>query len=302
MAITGVVGGGLTNASTFFNSFIPEVWTEGIRYYFQKNLILAGLSTDWSDQVSNSGDTIHMPRINEQSADSKSVHTAISWSTNATDESKDDLVVDKHHYAGMLIEDVARVQASDDLMAKYTQELGYALAKKIEVTVEAGFETYADNSIELAASSTGIMAKADLGTMIKTLAQNDIDYLDGNTYLVLSPTTYAGLFSSDDFVRADAIGDSNMSSFSRITGFCGKIGGLPVFLSNVVGTASAATYGYLFHKSFNNIAFSVQPRVQNDYDIDYLGTKVVTDAVWGWMGKDENTASSRRCWKILDAS
>jgi hypothetical protein len=296
-----LVSGGKGNASTFFNSFIPEVWTEGVRYYFQKNLILAGLATDWSDAVSGGGDTINIPRINEQSAASKTQGTAISWSSNTTDEGKDTLTLSNHHYSGMLIEDIAKVQASDDLMAKYSQELGYALAKKIEVEVEAGMELYTDNSIEMTDSGSGEFGKASLASVIQTLAENDVDYLDGNTYIVLSPTSYSKLFSSDDFTRADIIGDA-VNQYSLITGFVGKLGGMPVFLSNVVGTSAATTYGYVFHKSFSNIAFSVKGRMQDQYDIDYLGTKVVTDAVWGWLGKDENSAGKRRSWKLLDAS
>tara|TARA_Y100000401_G_scaffold55907_1_gene44247 strand:- start:4647 stop:5546 length:900 start_codon:yes stop_codon:yes gene_type:complete len=299
--MANIGSGGKANTSTMFNSFVPEVWTQGVRYYFQKNLILAGLATDWSDAVTGGGDTVHIPRINEQSSAAKTQGSAITWSHNTTDESEDVLSINNHHYSGLLVEDIGRVQASDDLMAKYTMELGYALAKKIEITVEAGMESAADNSIELTKSSTsGKIGLADLGTMIKTLAENDIDYLDGNTYLVLSPTSYSSLFELDDFARADVIGDS--FNFPRVSGFIGKLGGIPVFLSNVVGTAAATTFGYLFHKSFSNLAFSQKPRMQDQYDIDYLGTKVVTDAVYGWLGKDENAASKRRCWKLLDAS
>ena len=293
--------GGLQTAATMFNSFIPEVWTQGVRYYFQKNLILAGLATDWSDAVSAGGDTVHIPRINEQSSAVKAQGTAISWSHNTTDESKDTLNIDNHHYSGLLVEDVAKVQASDDLMAKYTMELGYALAKKIEVTVEAGMESAGANSIELSTGgSTKKLAKADIGTIIKTLASNDIDYLDGSTYLVLGPDVYSSLFELDDFARADVIGDT--FDYPRISGFIGKLAGVPVYMSNIVGTSSAATLGYLFHKSFSNIAFSQRPRMQDQYDIDYLGTKVVTDTVYGFLGKDEDSASKRRCWKIKDNS
>ena len=72
-------------------------------------------------------------------------------------------------------------------------------------------------------------------------------------------------------------------------------------MSNVVGTSVAATKGYLFHKSFSNVAFSQKPRLQDQYDIDYLGTKVVTDAVWGFKGIDNSNPGKRRCWKFLAA-
>jgi len=295
--------GGLQTSSSMFNSFVPEIWTEGVRYYFQKKLILAGLAMDWSSAVANGGDKIHIPKINEQSADSKAQHSggALTWTNNTTDEGSHAIDITNHHYSGLLIEDVARIQANDDLMSKYTQELGYALAKKIEVTVEAGMNTDSQNVIELStASSTKKIAKADIGTIIKTLVAADIDYTDGNTYLVLGPDVYSSLFELDDFARYDVIGNSLGAELPRVSGFVGKLAGVPVFTSTVVGTAASTTLGYLFHKSFSNIAFSQRPRMQDQYDIDYLGTKVVTDAIYGWQGIDEDADGKRRAWKIID--
>ena len=148
--------GGLQTSATMFNSFIPELWTQGVRYYFQKKLILGALATDWSSVVANGGDTVHIPRINEQAAAAKSQHAgnAITWSDNTTDEGKDTLNITNHHYSALLIEDVARIQANDDLMAKYTLELGYALAKKIEVTVEAMMQSDSSNAFEFDNTAT----------------------------------------------------------------------------------------------------------------------------------------------------
>jgi hypothetical protein len=298
MAITGQGGGGLGAASSqFFLDFVPEVWTEGIRYYFQKNLVYGALSTDWSSEVVGGGDVVNIPRINEQGADSLALGGSITWSANTTAEGKDTLTINNHHYAGILIEDVAKVQSSTDLMSKYAQEMGYALAKKIDVTIEAGFASAADNSIELSGSTTGkFAAKADVTGLLKVLAENDIDYLDGQTVLVLSPTLYSSIFELDEFASADSLGVSNGP---RVKGWCGTLLGIPVYVSTVM---TAGTYGYMFHKSFNNTAFSIAPRVQEQYDVDYLGTKIVTDAVWGFLGKDENATGKRRCWKLLDAS
>ena len=298
--------GGLQTASSMFNSFIPELWTQGVRYYFQKKLILGALATDWSSVVANGGDTVHIPRINEQAAAAKAQHSAgaISWTNNTTDESKDTLNITNHHYSALLIEDVARIQANDDLMAKYTLELGYALAKKIEVTTEKMMQDDSTNAFEFDATADvgdgGTFGKYTLAKVITGLSESDVDYLDGQVSIVLNPTIYGDLFKTDDFVRHDVIGDK-VNDFSRISGYVGKLAGMPVYMSNVVGTANAATKGYVFHKSFSNIAFSQMPRLQDQYDIDYLGTKVVTDAIYGVKGKDSATAGERRCWRLISA-
>jgi len=301
MAADKWVSGGLANATTFMDSFVPEMWTDGIRYFFQKKLIMASLATDWSDVVKDGGDQIHMPRINEQSTQAKGQGTAITWASNTTDEGEDVLDIDKHDYSAMLIEDVARIQASDDLMSKYTSEMGYALAKKVDVQVEAALDAAA-HTFEL--SGTGQddgFHKADLGAVMRTLGQNDIDYLDGSVFLLFSPALYGSLFTSDDFVRADVIGDRAVTSVSRLTGYIGQLAGIPVFTSNVIGTAAAGTFGFIVQQKGMNIAWSKRPRVQEQYDIDYLGTKVVTDAVWGYKAVSENTDGKRKLWKIVNA-
>ena len=292
--------GGLQTASSMFNSFIPEMWTEGVRYYFQKKLILGALATDWSSVVANGGDTVHIPRINEQSAAAKAQHSAgaISWTNNTTDESKDTINITNHHYSALLIEDVARIQANDDLMAKYTMELGYALAKKIEVTIEAEMNSAVNNVVEFDNATDGDkLGRVSLAKILAALGESDVDYLDGNVVIVLDPTYYSYLFELNDFVRHDVIGDQ-VSEYSRISGYVGKLGGMPVFTSSVVGTAAAVNKGYVFHKSFINTAFSQAPRLQDQYDIDYLGTKVVTDAIYGVKGIDSVTISERRCWAL----
>ena len=72
-----LVSGGLNVATTFFDGFVPEMWTEGVRYYFRSNLVLGNLATDWSDVVAGGGDVVHIPRINEHSASTKAQSTAV---------------------------------------------------------------------------------------------------------------------------------------------------------------------------------------------------------------------------------
>lgn len=291
--------GGLNDATQFFNSFVPELWSEGVRYYFQRNMVFGGLATDWSDVVAGGGDIVNIPRINEQSSSDKTQGGVIGWTHNTTDESKDQLIIDTHKYSGLLVEDVASVQASDDLMAKYSSELGYALGKSIDDSLEAVLGA-GGNTIELG-QTTGAdeFSKADFATIVQTLLDSDINYLNGDVYMVLKPSLYASLFKLDDFARADVIGDS--FNYPRVSGFVGSLVGIPVYVSSAVDTSGV--FGYVFHKSALNIAYSQAPRLQEQYDIDYLGTKVVADTIYGCkLITGTSTANTKRAWSIKNAS
>ena len=298
------VSGGMNTATTFFDSFVPEMWTEGVRYYFRANLVLGNLATDWSDVVAGGGDIVHIPRINEQAATTLDQGAKIGWTANTTSESKDDLVIDTHAYSAMLLEDVATIQASDDLMAKYSNEMGYALAKAIDTKLDAALSG-AGNSIELgAATGSDKFGKADFGTIVSALAGADVDYLNGNVAMVLKPNLYSSLFELDEFARADVIGNGLASP--RYSGYVGQLVGIPVYVSTQVdaGTSgeTSEVFGYVFDKSALNIAFSKQPRLQEQYDIDYLGTKVVTDCLYGTKLIGGTGTNTKRAWKIVNAS
>jgi hypothetical protein len=56
------------------------------------------------------------------------------------------------------------------------------------------------------------------------------------------------------------------------------------------GTDNKTPHGYVVHKSALHIAFSQTARLQTQYDVDFLGTKVVADAIFGVLAR--NAANS----------
>jgi hypothetical protein len=82
--------------------------------------------------------------------------------------------------------------------------------------------------------------------------------------------------SNAKFVRYDSLGTSKIPS-----GRLGEIFGIGVEMSNTLGTGGTSVSGMVFHKSAAAIAFQQGVRSQAQYDIDYLSTKVVFDAVYG---------------------
>ena len=111
-------------------NFIPEMWREAILDYAERKFVLRNQVTDMSSMLSAGGDTLHIPKVDEESAAELGAGAAVVY-TNTTD-GKIDLAVDQHWLSAKRIDDVVKVQQSAGLFNAYAQSMGYALAKKVE--------------------------------------------------------------------------------------------------------------------------------------------------------------------------
>ena len=63
-------------------NFIPELWAEPIYKFFFANLKLRGSVDDYSSLVKDAGDTVHIPKIQIDGTETKSVSTAVTFSAS----------------------------------------------------------------------------------------------------------------------------------------------------------------------------------------------------------------------------
>ena len=110
--------------------FIPELWSNAILDYAERTFQLRNQVSDFSSLVAQGGDTLHIPKVTEETATAKSADTAVTYSANTDGECT--ISVDQHHYEAKRIEDIVMVQESADLFNMYTRSMGYAIAKKVE--------------------------------------------------------------------------------------------------------------------------------------------------------------------------
>ena len=265
-------GAGITGL-TEVDVFIPEIWSDAVFGYLERALRWKPLIDDYSSMVSGSGDRIHVPSITEVTVADKAENTVVQY--DATTESKVTLVVDKHKYASKMFEDIAMVQANGALMAQYAQALGYAMAKQIDGDIATMVSAGVTSGATLGTDDT--LTDAEIETALASLGEADLDYRDGNLTFVVNPTLYADLLNNSKFIRYDSRGDGSAIGSGRL----GEMYGLPVEMSNALATGGTAVSGVIFHKSCGAVAFQQGVRSQAQYDIDYLATKVVFDAVYG---------------------
>lgn len=271
MAYTAFSGDATQGQGSHLDVFIPELWADGIYRYFEKNLVLKPFFDDYSSLVQGRGDTLHIPTVQEVAVSDKSANAGVAYSVNT--ETDIQLSIDQHKYAAKLFEDIAMIQSNEQLFDKYAQSMAYGLAKAVDTKIEALLQTIGTTQSLAAANS---MSNADVEAALGTLMSNDIPKEECAFFV--NPLIFADLLNSKAFVAA---GSSNGVGFgadnaAMNSGEVGLLFGIPVYTSSLIPTT--ATTGieaaYLVHKSAIAVAVQQDIRVQSEYSVDYLGTKV----------------------------
>ena len=262
--------------------FIPEIWADGIYKYFDRKTVFRGLVDDYSALVSSKGygDAINIPEMSLITATAKSAGSDVSYDATATTTTQ--LALNKHNYVAKLFEDIALIQSEADLVAKYSRMMGEALARQVDADIWDELDGLNDSQ---ALSADDTLTAGVFESALATLGEADIPYMDGECAMVVNPTLFADILNpsagiAQYFIRNDAVGEGNRGLRS---GMVGSLYGIDVYMSNTVATGGNASVipGAIFHKSACAFASQQEVRVQSEYSIDALGTKVVSDLLYG---------------------
>jgi len=255
-------------------NFIPEIWSSGVKNYLERKLVFEQLvDSSLSSLTKSRGDTFHIPKVSEDADAAKSAGSSVTFAANTHGEAQ--LVVDQHRYSAKLIEDLATIQANPGLMEKELSGMGYSLAKTMDAYIESKIESASTNGASLAGDN--VITSAEIRTGMKTLMESDVPMDECS--IVVSPALYTSLLGISDFVDASKYGEGAPAA----TGNIGRLFGLPVFTSTVMGSSASTDVevGYIIHPSAVSFARQLDPRVQSEYSVSDLGTKVVADVVYG---------------------
>ena len=300
MAITGGMLGAAHTTSTA-DDFVPELWSDGIYRYFERGTVFKNLIEDYSSLVKSFGDTVNIPQIDFDASSDKAINTLVTYDATATTVTQ--LAIDKHKYNAMLFEDILQIQSNADLVAKYSQMFGEALARALDADIWGELDGL-NVSVALGSGDDNL-SDGDFQAALASLGENDIPYMDGQCAMVVNPTMMADILDpaagvSRGFWRADAGGGSAGSILATggSKGFMGKLFGIDVYMSNTISSSGSVCCGAIFHKSAAVCAVQQGVRVQSEYSIDALGTKVVADTIYG--AKLIDSSSNKRGYRWVN--
>jgi len=275
-------------------TFIPEVWSDEIVAAYKKNLVAANIIKKMSFK-GKKGDTVHIPAPTRGDASAKAANTQVTLI--AATEGEKTVSIDQHWEYSRLIEDIVEAQALSSLRQFYTDDAGYALARKVDSTliqlgrgVNGGSGTAAYSGAFSGADGTtayvagantgsGALTDAAIRRSIQRLDDSDVP-MDGR-FLIVPPSTRNTLMGIARFTEQAFVGEAGGGNTIR-NGEVGNVYGIPVF---VTSNADAATDGdricLLGHKDFAVLVEQMGVRTQTQYKQEYLGTLFTADVLFG---------------------
>lgn len=264
-------------------TWIPEVWAGDIMAATRRNLVLANLVRRFDTDVKNGGDVIHIPRLANLAAADKAAGTAVTFQANTEGEYL--ININKHKVVPFLVEDITKAQARQDLRSAYTDDAGYLLARAVDSDI-AGLYTGLSQTVAGGAA----LDDADIITAIEFLDVADAPR-DGRVF-VIHPEAMSDLRAVNKFVTYDNTGKTGIQE-GRNNGLVANVYGVDVYMTNQI-VESAGTpnilHNLLFHKDAFGLAMQVAPKVESEYSVDYLGTKVAAHSIYGVAELRDNHA------------
>ena len=275
---------------TTANRFIPEIWSDEVVATYKKQLVAANLIKKMNFK-GKKGDAVHIPKPGRGSANAKAANTQVTLNTDTATEVV--VNIDQHWEFSIMIEDIVSAQALASMRQFYTDDAGYALARKVDSLilelgrgVNGGDGTAAYTGAYSGADGTtaytgtaGALTDAAIRRSIQRLDDSDVP-MDGR-FLIVPPSTRNTLMGIARFTEQAFVGEVGSSNTIR-NGEVGNVYGVPVFVSS---NADAATDGdricLLGHKDFAVLVEQMGVRTQTQYKQEYLGDLFTADTLFG---------------------
>ena len=270
--------------------FIPEIWSDEVVATYKKNLVAANLIKKMNFK-GKKGDAVHIPKPGRGSANAKAANTQVTLNTDTATEVI--VNIDQHWEFSILIEDIVAAQSLASMRQFYTDDAGYALARKVDsLLLELGRGV---NGGDGTASYTGAYSGADgttaytgtAGALTDAAIRRTIQRLDDadtpmdGRFLIVPPSTRNTLMAIARFTEQAFVGEAGNGNTIR-SGEVGNVYGVPVFVSS---NADAATDGdricLLGHKDFAVLVEQMGVRTQTQYKQEYLGDLFTADTLFG---------------------
>ena len=285
------------------DKFIPEIWSDEVVAAYKKNLVLANLVNKMSMR-GKKGDTLHIPKPTRGTATAKAANTTVT--IQADTETEVLVSIDKHFEYSRFIEDIVETQALASMRRFYTDDAGYALAKKVDDELFALGKTFGDDNGSgsdwvhsnsyFIDSSTGLTAYAvdtvqtgdvftDAGFRALIKLADDADTPMDGRFFAIPPSLRQAIMGIDRYNSSDFVDGRGVQN-----GQIGTLYGIDIFVTSnapTIETAAENSAGdaikaaILAHRDTMVLAEQLGVRSQVQYKQEYLSTLYTADTLFG---------------------
>jgi len=292
-------------------NFIPDIWSDEIVAAFKKNLVLANVVKRMNFK-GKKGDTINIPSPARGNASAKVATDAVTLI--AESDTLIPVLINRHFEYSRLIEDIVEVQALTSLRSFYTEDAGYALARRIDTDLvqlgrafngaTVGTNDYATSNTSTKAfvgsdgttaynsttSNAAALTDAAIRRTIQRLDDNDIP-MDGRFFLI-PPSSRNTLMGLARYTEQAFVGNGDAIRNGEI----GQLYGMAVFASSNAdtgaGNSTTDRICLMGHRDAMVLVEQLGIRSQTQYKQEYLGTLFTADTLYGVKALRTNATST----------
>lgn len=284
---------GVTVAAAKASQFVPQIWSDEIIATFKQNIVVAPLVKNLS-VVGKKGDTVYLPGFTRGTANAKTSLGQVTLQAQAGTPVT--VTINQHWEYSRLIEDITEKQALASLRGMYTEDAGYALARRVDQSLVAlwsawqggaGTATYdraviGGNGSTLYTSGTpnaSAITDAGLRRVLQTL--DDADVPMSGRHLVMPPSMRNTIMGLNRFTEQAFVGEQGGSNTIR-NGKIGDLYGVDVYVTSLCPTATgAARIAGLFHTEALVLVKQMNVRTQTQYKQEFLADLLTADILYG---------------------
>lgn len=272
------------NTPTTNANEIPEIWSDLVIKFREKNLVMRQLVTDRSSDLAGGGDIAHFPVTASMTATAYTDGKRLTDNLAANTTGVVDLTVDQFYFTPVMVQWTTNALSKYNIKADRMAAAGESIARKIDATLLALGTDFTATDINTPAGTdqTDDLAVADIIDAFTTLNSSDVPSTD--RAWVFHTSAYGELLkmSGSYFISSDF-----RSGVPLETGRIGSILGSPVYQSTNVQTLSSgspAETAYMnlyFHRSALGLAMVEMPTISMSFDEDTMSDLGSVRAAWG---------------------
>lgn len=218
----------MTDFSTTYSAFIPEVWSQKLNTLLEKNCVMMQcVNKNWEGDITKQGDKV---KIITPADVSVSTLTTDNITYSSLTPTAMELEIDQKKFFAFKIDDVAKAQSNTDIMEahlnnarKAIEEVqdSYLLSLHTDVPVA---NTVGTTSSPIALNKNTIYEK--FVQLSLALKNSDAVHAGIRPWVVINPNIEAYLLQSPEFISAHNVADTTLRE-----GSIGRIAGMDVLVS-----------------------------------------------------------------------
>ena len=249
-----------------------DLITSMVQAELREKAVLLPTISDMSGFAGKGSKSVSFPKLGSFTVENRAFGAA--GSEQAVTEGFDTITLDRNAYISFVVDSADEIQTTVEARTELLLRAGSAMARYVDTQILGVLNTVASLNINAAVAQD--ITRDDILEMRRHLMENNADM--NQVFLVVPPAQEEAMLKIAEFSQADIYGSAVIPN-----GMIGRVYGVPVIISNLLGDAGQA---YMYERSGIAIAFQKSLGVGEQPEVAYGSDarKVAIDQLFGVDG------------------